>query len=124
MKEFKKVFCVEDNTQIAQILQLHLEKLGYQMCGIADNARDAVAAIEACKPDIVLVDIELHGKPEGIDIGNFLNLKTDIPFVYLTGHDDTILLAKARKTTPNGYLLKPFDRNNLKVALDMAQRVG
>jgi CheY-like chemotaxis protein len=115
----KRIFCVEDNKDIAYLLQLQLELIGYQLCGIADNTLDAVAGIGKSKPDIVLVDIELHGKPEGLEIGKFLGSKTNIPFIYLSGHDDPKILETAGTTIPNGYLMKPFDDQKLKVALDL-----
>ena len=121
-KPVKTVFCVEDNEDIAEIIQYHLNGLGYRMCGVADNAHDAVAGIRKSNPDIVLVDIGLNGKPEGLEIGNFLVSKTDIPFIYLSGMDDRETLENAKKTIPNGYLLKPFDETDLRIALDMAQR--
>jgi len=122
MEPLKKVFCVEDNKQIAILLSYQLEKLGYQLCGVADNAPDAVAGIWMSKPDIVLVDIELNGKPEGFEVGNFLLSKTDIPFVYITGHDTPKILEKARKTSSNGYLTKPFSHQDLKSVLDMVAK--
>jgi CheY-like chemotaxis protein len=117
----KKVFCVEDNEEIALLLQYQLEKLGYILCGVADNTPDAMAGIGESKPDIVLVDIGLNGKPEGLEIGNFLVSETDIPFIYVSGQDNPEILENARKTFPGGYLMKPFGRHELKVALDMAQ---
>jgi len=123
MKQHKKVFCVEDNQQVAGLLKNQLEALGYLVCGIADNAPDAVAGIGKSQPDIALIDIELHGKFEGLDIGDFLVSKTDIPFIYLTAHDEPKILEKARKTIPDGFLLKPFDHRQLHVAIEMAHRI-
>jgi CheY-like chemotaxis protein len=123
MKPQKKVYCVEDNRQVATLLQKQLETLGYLVCGIADNAPDAVAGIGKSNPDIALIDIELHGKFEGLDIGDYLVSKTDIPFIYLTGHDEQKILEKARMTIPDGFLLKPFDQRQLHAAIEMAQRI-
>jgi DNA-binding response OmpR family regulator len=122
MQKGKTVFCVEDNPDIVTIIEYHLNKLGYRVCGVADNAHDAVAGIGKSRPDIVLVDIGLNGKPEGLEIGSFLCARTDIPFIYLSGTDDPETLANAGKTIPDGYLFKPFDVTDLKTALDMAQR--
>jgi CheY-like chemotaxis protein len=119
----KRIYCVEDNKDIAYLLENQLENIGYQQCGIADNAHDAVAGIRKSNPDIVLVDIELHGKPEGLEIGKFLGSKTNIPFIYLSGHDDPKILENARKTIPAGYLMKPFGAKELKVALEMVQMI-
>ncbi|RPI39076.1 MAG: response regulator [Methanoregulaceae archaeon] len=124
MEPQKKVFFVEDNKQIALLLSIQLAKLGYQLCGVADNGPDAVAGIWMSKPDIVLVDIELNGKPEGLEVGNFLDSKTDIPFIYVTGHDNPKILENAGKTAAKGYLTKPFSHHDLKTVLDMAQRNG
>jgi DNA-binding response OmpR family regulator len=120
-KPIKTVFCVEDNEEIAAIIAYHLNELGYQVCGVADNVHDAVAGIGKSRPDIVLVDIGLNGKTGGLDIGKFLGSKTDIPFIYLSGMDDSKTLENARKTIPNGYLFKPFDGTDLKSAIDMAE---
>jgi len=123
MDTIKRVFCVEDDKDIVTIMRRLLEKLGYQMCGDADNTRDAVAAIEMSNPDVVLVDITLNGELDGLDIGNYLVSKTDIPFIYLTGHADPEILKKAEKTIPNGFLRKPFNHQQLKDALDIALNV-
>jgi CheY-like chemotaxis protein len=122
MQRGKTVYCVEDNPDIVTIIEYLLKGLGYRVCGVADNARDAVAGIGKSRPDIVLVDIGLNGKPEGLEIGSFLGAETDIPFIYLSGQDNPEILENARKTIPSGYLMKPFDRTDLKVALDTAQR--
>jgi AmiR/NasT family two-component response regulator len=121
MQEGKTVFCVEDNPDIVTIIEYHLKGLGYRVCGVADNARDAVAGIGKSRPDIVLVDIGLNGKPEGLEIGSFLGAETDIPFIYVSGQDNPEILENARKTIPSGYLMKPFDRTDLKMALEIAQ---
>jgi DNA-binding NarL/FixJ family response regulator len=80
-----------------------------------------VAGIGKSRPDIVLVDIGLNGKPEGLEIGSFLGSRTDIPFIYVSGQDNPEILENARKTLPDGYLMKPFDRTDLKQALETAQ---
>jgi two-component system, response regulator PdtaR len=120
-KPIRTVFCVEDDEDIAMIIRYHLEGLGYQMCGLADNVRDAMAGIGKSNPDIVLVDIGLNGKPGGLEVGNFLVSETNIPFIYLSGADDPETLENAKKTVPKGYLLKPFDATDLKAALEMAE---
>jgi CheY-like chemotaxis protein len=121
MRPVKRIFCIDDDKQITQLLRYQLKKLGYKTCGVADNALAAVKGIWKSKPDIVLVDIELHGKLEGLEIGKFLVSKTNIPFVYVTGHDNPQILEHARKTLPNGYLMKPYDCHDLKVALTRVQ---
>ena len=124
MDPVRRIYCVEDDLQVARILEKQLEYLGYQVCGMADNGPDAVKGISESSPDIALIDIELHGKFEGLDVGNFLITRTDIPFVYITAHDDRETMERARQTLPDGYLLKPFDTRQLMVAIEMAKRNG
>lgn len=123
MTPSRNIFCVEDDGNLADLLKTQLNVMGYNACGFADNAQAAIAGIEKSNPDLVLVDIELRGKQEGFEIGNYLNSKTDIPFIYVTGHDDKKILAQARQTIPDGFLLKPFDMRQLKVAIEMANRI-
>jgi CheY-like chemotaxis protein len=122
MAPYRKIFCVEDDGNVAHLLKKQLDVLGYNVCGVANNAQTAIAGIEKYHPDLVLVDIELQGKQEGLAIGDYLISKTDIPFIYVTGHDDNLVLRQARQTIPDGFLLKPYDMRQLKVAIEMAHR--
>ena len=117
-----KIYYIEDDEQLADLLDARLKKLGYLVCGRADNACDAIEGIKTGKPDLALIDIELHGRMEGLAIGDYLVSNTDIPFVYMTGHDDAAIIEQARKTIPDGFLLKPFDDRQLKVAVEMSLR--
>lgn len=117
-----KIFYIEDDEQLADLLDVRLKRLGYQVGGRADNVSNAMTGIQTSKPDLVLVDIELHGKFEGLVIGDYLLSHTDIPFIYMTGYDDEKILDQARRTVPDGYLLKPFDDRQLRVAVEMAIR--
>jgi CheY-like chemotaxis protein len=123
MAPYKNIFCVEDDGNVAHLLKSQLNVLGYSVCGHADNAATAIAGIRKSNPDLVLVDIELQGRLEGFAIGDYLISKTDIPFIYVTGHDEKKMLDQARQTIPDGFLLKPYDLRQLKVAIEMAHRV-
>ena len=118
----KKFFFVEDNPVWLKLITIRLENLGYIVCGTADNARDAITRIKEQKPDVVLLDIELHGAFEGINVGDFLVANTDIPFVYMSNHDEDLILLQARNTIPDGFLVKNCDDNQLRVAIEMASR--
>jgi DNA-binding response OmpR family regulator len=122
MKPGSKIFCVEDDTGLMELLKIQLEELGFCFCGSSDNAQGAIAGIQKNNPNLVLVDIELHGKFDGLIIGDYLVSKTDIPFIYLTGHDDDPVLKAAKKTIPDGFLLKPFDIKQLRAAIQMSDR--
>jgi len=119
-----KIYYMEDDRELAELLDLRLKQLGYEVCGKADCIDKAIKDIPECKPDLALLDIELNGKFEGLAVGDYLLSNTEIPFVYMTGHDDDAILEQARRTVPDGFLLKPFDDRQLRVAVEMALRQG
>jgi CheY-like chemotaxis protein len=95
-------------------------KLGYTICGSAKNSSDAIALIKEKTPDLVLLDIELKGKLDGIDVGEFLSSQTKIPFMYLTSHTEDYVLRRAKNTHPKGYIKKPFSDNDLRITIELA----
>ena len=116
----KKIFYVEDDEILANVLAWRLKKLGYTIVGSAATGTDAIAGITESRPDLVILDIELRGHMDGIDVGEYLAEKTTIPFIYLTSHTEEAYLQRAKKTGPKGYIQKPVKDDELRVALTMA----
>ena len=115
-----RVFFVEDDEILAKVIEWRLDKLGYSVCGTAATGVEAIALIKEKEPDVVLLDIELKGHMDGIDVGEFLSTKTKIPFIYLTSHTEDSFLKRAKKTGPKGYIRKPFTDDELRVAIELA----
>jgi CheY-like chemotaxis protein len=115
-----KVFIVEDDEILTKVIEWRLDKLGYTVCGSAATGVEAIALITEKKPDIVLLDIELKGHMDGIDVGEFLSSKSKIPFIYLTSHTEDEILKRAVNTKPKGYIKKPFSDNDLRIAIELA----
>jgi PAS domain S-box-containing protein len=115
-----RVLVVEDEIVVSEDLQQRLRSLGYDVAGAADTAADAIRLATLTPPDVALMDIMLHGKAEGIDAAEFLRGQLDIPVIFLTAHSDTATLQRARLTDPAGYIVKPFEDAQLRVAIDMA----
>ena len=122
MQRKLRIFCVEDDSESFDLMVIQLNRMGHAVCGRAGDASDAIAGISKTNPDLVLLDIELQGTLEGLVVGEHLIAKTDVPFVYLTGHDDEQILEQAKATVPDGFLLKPFNEHQLRVAIEMAMR--
>jgi DNA-binding response OmpR family regulator len=116
----KKIFYVEDNEVLGTVLEWRLLKLGYVVCGKAATGDDAIAGIQECKPDLVILDIELRGDKDGINVGEYLRDKTTIPFIYLTSHSEDEYMTRAKKTGPKGYVRKPVKGDELRIALTLA----
>jgi CheY-like chemotaxis protein len=115
-----RIFFVEDDEVLARVIEWRLAKLGHKVCGFSNNGAEAIEKIKELTPDLVLLDIELQGTMDGIEIGEFLAEKTQIPFIYLTSHTEENFLKRAKKTGPKGYIKKPFDDENLRVAIELA----
>jgi CheY-like chemotaxis protein len=116
-----RIFIVEDDDIIAKTTEWRIKKLGHEFCGRAVDGKDALAQIENVQPDIVLMDIALSSPPDGITVAEEIRGKyAGMAIVYLTSRTDEETLARAKKTHPNAYLVKPFDDKDLRVALELA----
>ena len=115
----RSVFIVEDEYIIAEDLRSILSDLDYQVVGHSMNASDALVHIKKTAPDLVLLDIRIEGEIDGIALAKILNDKHNVPFIFITSHADQRTLEGIKETRPLGYVLKPFDRRDLYVALDI-----
>jgi diguanylate cyclase (GGDEF)-like protein/PAS domain S-box-containing protein len=115
-----KILIVEDEAIIALIIEKLLLSLGHEVCGTTASGEEALTQAEALKPDLVLMDIRLAGEMDGIQTAALLREQTGIPVVYLTAHADEETLERAKLTDPYGFLLKPFQKSDLRIGVDMA----
>ncbi len=90
------------------------------MSAVAATGEDAIRLVAETSPDIVLMDIRLAGKMDGISAAAAIRAQFDIPVVFLTAHADTATLDRAKEAEPYGYLIKPFVRNELKPTIEIA----
>jgi len=114
------VFIVEDESIVANDIQDALQHLGYEVTGMARSGETALEKIGEAKPDIILMDIRLAGKMDGIETAAKIRTTRAVPVVYLTANSDTPVLERAKATEPYGYILKPFDERDLKSTIEIA----
>jgi len=114
------ILIVEDELVIAFDLQRQLEKLGYEICDISPSVAEARIALKKHKPDLALLDIRLQGKALGTELGKELKIEGTIPFIYLTSHFDKATVEEAKSTRPSAYLIKPFAKEDIYVAIEVA----
>ena len=119
MKE-KRILVVEDEGVVVLDIQKRLQALGYGVSGIATSGEEAMEMIRRNPPDLVLMDIQLCGRMDGVDTAGQILASFHIPVVYLTAYADPETLERAKITGPFGYILKPFDTKDLRVAVEMA----
>ncbi|MBF0368548.1 MAG: PAS domain S-box protein [Magnetococcales bacterium] len=114
------ILVVEDEGITAMALEESLLDLGYHVAGVVETGEEAVTLAMKSHPKLVLMDIRLKGKMDGIEAATRIRANQDIPIVYLTAHTDKQTLARAKLTEPYGYLLKPFDSRELKSNIEIA----
>ncbi len=117
-----KILIVEDDG----IVQLHLrvlaEELGYVVVGVAANGEDALITAGAHPPDLVIMDIRLKGKRDGIETAAMLRDRHDPAMVFLTAYADEESIDRAMAAGAQGYVVKPFSKPQLRAALATALR--
>lgn len=118
MKE--RILVVEDEAIVLLDLKNRLNTLGYVIVGSASYGEDAIKKAEETRPDIILMDIGLKGKVDGIEAADHIRRQLNIPIIYLTANSDFTTLQRAKVTEPFGYILKPFDERELRTTIEMA----
>lgn len=115
-----RVLIVEDEPLIAENIAMYLNNHDYEVAGIAYDYEEAILKLEQEKPDIALLDINLEGERDGIDVGKFIHYKMGIPFVFLSSYSDKNTLERAKHIQPSGYLVKPFHEKSLMATLEIS----
>jgi len=118
--EKHKIIIVEDDEITALNLKLSLQKHGYDIIAMCDNAPQAKEKIDEYKPDVIIIDISLQEGNDGIELAKTIRQHYSIPFIYLTSYSDDDIIAEAIKTEPYGYIVKPFDPSSLHATIQMA----
>jgi len=115
-----KILIVEDNVIIADDMQSMLEEIGYE---VVDNVIVYEQAVEVLKNnhiDLVLIDIILASDKTGIDLGKHIREIYNIPFVFVTSNSDKATVENAKTVKPDGYLVKPFEQQDLYTSIEIA----
>jgi CheY-like chemotaxis protein len=116
----EKILVVEDDTIIALTIQGRLKEFGYEVVGRASNGEDAIKKAKELQPDLVLMDIHIKGPMDGIQTAETVYGIYNIPVIYLTAYSDEKTLERAEKTSPFGYVVKPFNDDTLRTTIKMA----
>ncbi len=115
-----KIGIVEDEFIIASDLRQLLEELNYVVPKPCKSYDAAVLMLEKESPDLVLLDIQIDGDKDGIDLGMHIRSNYDIPIIFLTANSDKATVERAKKVQPNAYLSKPFNKKDLLLSIEIA----
>lgn len=116
----RTVLIVEDEALVAEDIALALEKNDFTVSAIAYSKEDALAALQSNTPDMAILDINLNGEMQGIEIASVIGELYHIPFIFLTSYSDKRTLTDAKFTEPAGYIVKPFTEAGLYSTLEVA----
>src|SRR5690349_10393585 len=95
------VMIVEDEPLIAEDIAAVLRKNDYIISSIVYSKDDAIKELKKHLPDIAILDINLNGQMEGIEIAEIIAREFSIPFVFLTSYSDRKTLDSAKFTEPS-----------------------
>jgi len=115
-----RILVVEDQRLIAADIENTLKKLGYVVVGNVSSGEDAISTSDQVRPELVLMDVRLRGEMDGIQAAEIIRDRFNVPVVYLTAYADEETILRATKTTPFGYLVKPFNERELRATIEIA----
>jgi len=114
------VLIVDDEAIITMQIEEKISAMGHKVVGRASSGEDAIAKARATKPDIVLMDIVMPGKTNGIAAAKVIRKDLGIPIVFITSYADDKIIAEVKKVNPYGYIVKPFNELELKATVELA----
>jgi two-component system, sensor histidine kinase and response regulator len=116
-----QILIVEDEAIVAESIASKLRRYGYEVLDTVPSGEEAISIADKARPDVILMDIHLIGKMDGIDAADIISNQFRIPVIFLTAYADEQTLARAKKAGPFGYLVKPFRERDLYVTIEMAK---
>lgn len=115
-----RILIVEDEGLIARDIENMVNNAGYEVCGVASSGEESIEMANRTQPDLILMDIILRGKMDGVEAAEKIRERHNIPVIYLTAHTDENTLQRAKLTEPLGYTLKPVEHKELMTVIEMA----
>lgn len=116
----KSILVVEDEVVVAEDIASTLRSLGYGVPAIANSGQEAITLATRLRPDLVLLDIKMPGKIDGIEAACTIHSNLGVPVVYVTAYSDGETLARAKLAQPYGYIIKPIQEEELRANIEFA----
>ena len=113
-----KIMIVESDIAVAKDIEERLTTLGYTICAIVSSKTQTIAKVVETRPDLVLIDTDVEGEMDGVDIAQEIYNRFDIPVIYLTNYVNEDLLKKVRTTRAFGHVFKPYGTDQLHLSIE------
>ncbi|MEI7811820.1 MAG: ATP-binding protein [Ignavibacteria bacterium] len=104
----KNILIVEDETVLAFILPKILRDYNYSVSIVSSVKDNVIESITGLHPDLILMDINLNGDYDGIEVAGEIRKISDIPIIYVSSQSDEDTLRRAKLTNPSGFFSKPI----------------
>ncbi len=114
------ILIVEDNQEVSVNLRKILEKRGYRIASSLVTGEEAIEYLKKNDSDLVLMDINLPGKLDGIDTAVLINRDFGVPVICITGESTEAFHERIKEAAPYGYLSKPFKMEDLIISIETA----
>ena len=115
-----RVMLVDDEAIITMHLEGSISSMGHKVVGMTSSGEDAIAKARVLKPDIVLMDVVMPGKINGIAAAKVIHKELGIPVIFITSYADDKIIEEVKQVNPYGYIVKPFNELELKAAVELA----
>ena len=114
MEKKIKFLVVEDEAITGFYLKKTLESNNFSVADVAPSSKKAINLFEENQPDIILMDIDLNGRAEGLEAAKEI-LKNDrkTPIIFMSGYDDVYLTTQIQMMNPLAFLSKPINVNEI-----------
>jgi diguanylate cyclase (GGDEF)-like protein/PAS domain S-box-containing protein len=116
----RKILVVEDEKKLSSNIRKNLQKLGYSVSEITGSSEEVIRKVVEVHPNLVLIDIRLPGKINGLQLANIIHNNFHIPIVYLTDSSGYKILQNNQLNHPFSYLIKPSIESDLNFVIEMA----
>lgn len=113
------VLIVEDEELYADKMEMQLDKLGYEHLDTVDNSQTALAILKDQTPDLILMDVNIQGDYDGIELADKIHQTQNIPVLFITSLQDDMTFRRASRTNPVGFLTKPFSEIQLRRSIEL-----
>ena len=115
-----RILAADDDFTVGMQMEEMLTALGYDVVGQAGSGQEAIEMARDLRPDIILMDIVMPGEVNGINAAKRIKAEWDIPIVFISGHGESDYIQEAKQIEPYGYVMKPFDENEIKAFVEIA----
>ncbi|MCT4615782.1 MAG: response regulator [Marinifilaceae bacterium] len=116
----RKILLIEDEEIVSSILEMFLQKLGYNLIGVAKDDRDAISLCNKEIPDVVVIDANINGSMNGVELAKIIETNWQLPIIFLTNDIKEQTTQRAKLSNSHLYLTNPIEKKELGFSIELA----